>query len=125
MGLAQLSYVPRILKERREKARIYKEELAKTKGITLMNYRNDRASSYYLFPIHVERRKQFIKRMMSKGIETYIQNFRNDQFSIFGGLRKDLTEVDKINKDFICLPIHQDITKEELKYIISVIKGGW
>jgi perosamine synthetase len=125
IGLAQLPYIHQILEERREKAKIYKEELEGIKGITLMEYKDDRESSYYLFPLHVERRWDFAKAMRARGIEVYAQNFRNDRFSIFGGLRKDLPNVDRIDKDFVCLPIHQDITFEDQKYIIEAIKKGW
>jgi len=124
IGREQLKYVDKILTERRKKAKIYKENLEGVKEVTLMNYEKDRESSYYLYPIHVERRLKFAKMMQSKGIEVYVQNFRNDQFSIFGRMRKDLPNTDRIDKDFICLPIHQDVSLEDLEYIIKSIKQG-
>lgn len=125
IGREQLRYVDGILAERRKKARIYDEELEGVKGVKLMQYQADRQSSYHLYPIHVERRERFVEAMAAKGIELYVQNFRNDQFSIFGKLRKDLPNTDKIDKDFICLPIHEDLTLEDLKYIINAVKAGW
>jgi len=125
IGREQLKYVDKILAERRKKAKIYDEELEGVKRITLMNYREDRESSYYLYPIHVKRRLKFAKMMQSKGIEVYVQNFRNDRFSIFGNIREDLPSTDRIDKDFICLPIHENVNLEDLEYIIKTIKNGW
>jgi dTDP-4-amino-4,6-dideoxygalactose transaminase len=63
--------------------------------------------------------------MATQGIELYFQNFRNDQFTIFGKQRKDLPNTDKIDKDFICLPIHENLTFEDIQYVINSVKAGW
>jgi dTDP-4-amino-4,6-dideoxygalactose transaminase len=63
--------------------------------------------------------------MATQGIELYFQNFRNDQFTIFGKQRKDLPNTDKIDKDFICLPIHENLTSEDIQYVINSVKAGW
>ena len=63
--------------------------------------------------------------MATQGIELYFQNFRNDQFTIFGKQRKDLPKTDKIDKDFICLPIHENLTFEGIQYVINSVKAGW
>jgi len=125
MGREQLKYIDKILIERRKKAKIYAEELEGVKGVTLMEYKKDRESSYYLYPMHVERRLKFAKMMQSKGIEVYVQNFRNDQFSVFGKKRKDLPNTDRLDKDFICLPIHQDVSLEDVEYVVKTMKRGW
>ena len=78
-----------------------------------------------MYPIHVEHRQKFVEAMHIKGIEVIIQNFRNDQFSIFGKKRRDLPNTDVIDRDFICLPIHEDLTSEDLQYIIKTVKAGW
>ncbi len=85
----------------------------------------DRKSSYSLYPIDVERRQKFAEALHKKGIGVLVQNYRNDQFSIFGKPRKDLPNTDRIDKDHICLPIHEDITPEDLQYIIKTVKAGW
>jgi dTDP-4-amino-4,6-dideoxygalactose transaminase len=63
--------------------------------------------------------------MATQGIELYFQNFRNDQFTIFGKQRKNLPNTDKIDKDFICLPIHENLTFEDIQYLINSVKAGW
>ena len=125
IGNAQMEYIDEILSERNKKAKKYGELLEKTDGVTLMKYKSDRESAYYLYPIHVERRDDFVRMMGSYGIELYAQNERNDKHSIFGGLRNDLPNTERIDKDFICLPIHQDISLDDIEYISQTIKRGW
>lgn len=125
IGREQLRFLDGILAERRKKAKVYDEELNGARGVTLMKYATDRRSSYFLYPIHVERRQKFVEAMHTKGIEVHIQNFRNDAFSVFGKQRKDLPQTDKIDRNFICLPIHEDLTVEDLQYIIEAVRAGW
>ena len=49
-------------------------------------------------------------------------HYRNDKYTIFGGKRKDLPMMDKLEKQYTLLPFHHLITKEEIKYITSIIK---
>ncbi len=125
MGREQLGFVDEILEERRKKAKIYNEELEDAKGVTLMKYEADRKSAYFLYPIHVERRQKFAEALHKRGIQVLMQNFRNDQFTVFGKPRKDLPNTELIDKDFICLPIHEDLTLDDLNYIIEAVKAGW
>lgn len=125
MGREQLRFVDEILEGRRKKAKIYDEQLEGIKGVTLMKSEADRQSSYFLYPIHVERRQEFAKKMQTKGIEVLVQSYRNDRFSVFGGQRKDLPNTNRLEEDFICLPIHEDITLEDLQYIVETVKAGW
>jgi perosamine synthetase len=125
IGREQIRYVDAILSERRKKAKFYIDELEKVKGVTLMKLEADRESSYFLYPLHVERREKFVEAMHTRGIEVRIQNFRTDRFSVFGGIRSDLPNTDRIDKDHICLPIHEDLSPDDLQYIVESVKAGW
>ncbi len=125
IGQEQLRFIDGILARRRNKARIYDEMLSSIKGISLMEYEPDRASSYFLYPIHVERRHRFVERLRSMGIEVLVQSYRNDRFSVFGGQRNDLPSTSRLEEDFVCLPIHEDLMDGDMHYIIDVLKGGW
>ncbi len=63
--------------------------------------------------------------MREKGIELTVQSYRNDVFSVFGKKRKDLPNTNRIDKDFVCLPIHEDLTLDDLQYIIDAVRAGW
>ena len=125
IGREQLRYIDEILVKRREKAKIYDDELEEVKGVRLMKNEVDRKSAYFLYPIHVDKRQKFLQFMRKKGIELTVQSYRNDVFSVFGRKRKDLPNTDRIDKDFVCLPIHEDLTSEDFQYIFNTVKEEW
>ena len=125
MGLVQLKYVDQIVKRRKEIAKIYREELGKVKGLELFEETKGMESSYWLFPIHVEKREKFGKKMYEKGIECSLAYSRNDSYSLFGGRRKDLPEMDRFEKTYIYIPIHCSLSDDNVWHVIEEIKKGW
>lgn len=125
MGIAHLDDLPKILTRREEIANRYREDLWKVPGIIMFENKPDRISSYQLFTIHVENRDNFCRMMHSKGIDVSIVHERNDIYSVFGGLRKDLPNLDRYSKTNISIPIHNNLDDEDVYYIIKSIKQGW
>jgi|SRR3989344_388303 len=125
IGLAQLPDLPKIVARRKAIARRYREELADVQGIKMMEYKNDRDCSYWLFTMHVHRREEFCRAMLERGVEVSVSHYRNDIYTIFGPRRKDLPNVDKIDNDMMCIPIHAKLSDEDVTYVIDAIKKGW
>lgn len=125
MGIQQMKYIDQISKKRMEITKWYREELDGIKDLELFLWEPNKISGNWLFPIHVKHRLRFGKMMYEKGIECSIAYRRNDRYSIFGGFRKDLPNLDRLDKDMIYIPLHCDLTDEQIKYIIKTIKGGW
>ena len=63
--------------------------------------------------------------MSSNGIETSIVHKRNDAYSIFGKLRKDLPNLDKFSKTNISIPIHNNLSNDDIDFIINTVRKGW
>lgn len=125
IGLEQLKYFDWVAKRRAEIARRYREELDSVPGITLFKHKNDRVHANWLFCMHVERMPKFAEMMWSKGIEVSVVHWRNDKYTIFGGLRKDLPNTDRLTEDMIAIPLHTKLTDEDIDYIIKTIRNGW
>lgn len=125
IGLANLEEYKKINSRRKEIVKKYREAFQKINGITLPESKNDRGSANELFTMHVKNRKKFCKMMASKGIETSIVHMRNDAYSIFEGLRKDLPSLDRFSKTNISIPLHNNLTDDDVDFIISAIKKGW
>jgi perosamine synthetase len=125
IGLEQLKYFDSIFRRRAQIAKIYREELEGVSGITLLEYKNDRVHANWLFAMHVERRMKFAKAMLSRGVEVMVHNWRNDKYTVFGGLRKDLPNTARVNETLICIPLHHNLSDEDVDYIIKSIKKGW
>lgn len=121
MGLEGLKDFDYILNKRTQIAKQYQEELDDVDGIELMAHSQSKQSAHWMFPIHVRKRLRFAMEMRKKGIEVAVHNWRNDKYSIFGGL-KNLPETERLNKDLINIPLHAELTEDEVKYVIKIIR---
>lgn len=125
MGIANLEEYETIVKRRSEIVKKYRKELERVNGVTLFNNRSDRCSANQIFTLHVKSRGNFYKAMKDKGIESSIVHMRNDLYTVFGGLRKDLPVLDEFEKTNISIPLHNRMTDQDVSYIISTVKNGW
>jgi len=122
LACSAIDYLDTALKYRLHIGNIYRDELENLSKIELMNYKNDRKPNYQIFPIHVENRVSFAEFMWSKGIQVNINNRRNDLYEMFGGLQKDLINLEKADKDVILVPLHNDLSEFDIERIINSIK---
>lgn len=99
----------------------YRKELSDCPDIKLMKYYSDRKPNYQIFPIHVKNRLSFAKYLIKYNIMVNINNRRNDIYPMFGGLRKDLPVTALADADVVLLPIHADLTDEDVSYIIKKV----
>jgi len=121
MGLEGLKVFDAAFTRRRKIAWCYREELEDVEGLTLMEQQRFKKSANWLFPIHIEKRTAFAKAMRAEGIEVAVHNWRNDQYTLFGG-KQDLPNTDRVNDDIIHIPLHAELTDEEVNRVVSTIK---
>jgi perosamine synthetase len=121
IGLEQLKYFDMTFKRRSEIADIYRKGLGDINGIKLLEKKSDRINANWMFAVHVENRKGFLEHMKSKGIGAVVHNWRNDNYTIFGGLRKELSSLERVNRTLVNLPIHHNISDKEMNYILNEI----
>jgi len=120
LGIAGIDNFDYPLSARRWIGEIYRRELEGLRKIRLLHYPEENTPNYQIFPIHVEDRTAFAKHMHSKGIIVNVNNRRNDRYSIFGGLQ-DLPNTAKADEDTILIPIHADLTDDDVSRIIKTI----
>ncbi|HRI80044.1 MAG TPA: DegT/DnrJ/EryC1/StrS family aminotransferase [Cyclobacteriaceae bacterium] len=125
LGMANLSGLHDRLKKRRAVADFYTLNLDKIPGIHLFNYKSDRKSAYWLFGFHVEKRMDFIKAMMARGIEASVVHQRIDRNSILGGIQPDLIHQTQFDETQINIPIHDGVNLEAAEMIVGAIAKGW
>ena len=65
---------------------------------------------------------EFAEFMWSKGIQVNINNRRNDIYDMFGGLQEDLKNLEKADCDVILIPMHNDLTDNDVSRIVENIK---
>lgn len=125
LGLANLEDIEMILNRRREIADYYDQELKSVPGLTMLKYKNDRVSSYWLYSFHVDNRDSFIKAMKNSNIPTNVMHLRIDENSVFTSKSKELDNMKKYNETQICIPVHSDLSDNDIDAIVSTIKKGW
>ena len=125
MGLEGLKILPSMLTHRRSVADQYRSGLGSVPGLTLLKSYDDREPSNHFFTIHVERREDFCRKMKQHGIEVSVVHYRNDAYTVFGGLRADLPQLDRFSESYIALPTHMYLTQDDVEYIIATIRSGW
>lgn len=73
----------------------------------------------------VERHDDFCRMIGSKGVEVSIVYACDDQYSIFGSLRDDMLAVDKFAEPYIAILLHNQLTDEDVTYVLQCVRDGW
>lgn len=125
LGIGNLSSIDSKLLRIKSIANRYESELLDVEGLKMMSYKNDRESSYWLFPLIVEDRINFINKLKDNDIPTSVIHLGIDKNTIFGGKDMSLSGQRYFDDNQIHIPINNDLTDEDVDKIISTIKSGW
>lgn len=126
IGIENFPYVTqKLLDVYKDNASFYNENLRNVNGVTLLENKSDRQSSYWIYTLKVERQTDFMNKMKECGIMVSRVHERNDIHSCVSQYKSDLPNLDKLVKEMICIPVGWWVTPEDRKYIVDCIKGGW
>lgn len=123
MGLVHLRLVDEDNARRMQIASKYRQALKGIPGITLLEYESDRRSSYHLFPILAEHREALADKLGKSGVIVGGHYARNDLYKIFEC--SDLPNADYFCSRILTLPMHAELTDDEITYVAKVIREGW
>jgi perosamine synthetase len=125
LGIGNLEIIDSKLKKIKEFANIYNKELSNISGLKLLDYSEDRESAYWLYPVLVEDRDNFILKMNECGIPVSVVHQGIDKNSVFGGKDNTLVNQRFFDDKQIHIPINDSFTLDNVMYIINNIKKGW
>jgi perosamine synthetase len=125
LGVANLETLTENVKRRRQIAAYYDNELKNTAGIKLFNYKKDRQSAYWLYGFHVDEREQFILKLKNAGVPASIVHAGIDKNDVFKKSQCALPVQRKFDAAQIHIPVHNELTNEQVEYIAKIIKSGW
>lgn len=125
IGLANFPHVANIIETHRANGKFYNHALANIDGVSLLKYEKDRESSYWIYTIRVQNRKEFIRKMAQCGIAVSQVHDRNDKHQCLQEFRSALPNTDEFCSDMICIPCGWWVSKEDREYIVDCIKKGW
>ena len=125
LGLANLTGFSERMTRRRGLVQQYNEGLTNVPGLTLFERKADRESAHWLYGFHVKNRLAFIRALKAKGVATSVVHDGIDHNTLFGGKRMELTNQRRFDDTQIHIPLHDDLTTEQVAYIVDAIKQGW
>jgi len=113
IGLVQLKKLDRYVKERQEKAKIYKDIIGCKAGYQFTP--KDCLHPYFFFGMLIDSQEEFCKKMYSKGIEvkTWTPVHKQPIYST----KRSYPNADYIAERIVLLPIHNKLNEEDVKYI--------
>ena len=132
LGLAQLKKIKKMLELRREIYNKYNSVFEKNKLIKIFRIKDDRESSYHLYPILINfnrlkiNRSKFIDELKKEGIGTsvhFIPLYRHPYYKNTFKLNEiDFPVSEKIYPNIISLPIWPGMTNEQVEIVIFSIE---
>jgi dTDP-4-amino-4,6-dideoxy-D-glucose/dTDP-4-amino-2,4-dideoxy-beta-L-xylose transaminase len=125
IGLANLARVDDIVRRHRDNAAFYDVELARVPGLELTGRAPGHQSSFWIYPMKVEDRDGFVKRMTEAGITVSPVHERNDAHTCVRQFRASLPGLDYAAERLICIPVGSWVSDEDREYIADTIKAGW
>lgn len=125
IGINNLTGVKTNINTTIDNANFYNQELADVSGVTLLENKSDRQSSYWIYTMKVERQQDFMDKMKECNIMVSRVHERNDIHSCMSEFKTDLPNLDKLVKEMICIPVGWWVTPEDRQYIVDCIKDGW
>jgi len=78
-------------------------------------------SGNWLYMVLVNNRDGFAYYLKKNGIETNVAHIRNDIFKVFGGKRQNLPNMNGIEFQYLCIPLHPNLTPKDIKHICNII----
>ena len=126
LGIAGLEDFSSVLEVRQKLLRRYHSNLISNSKVKILGKSvPDRTHAAWLMTISVENRRVLQKLLLDNGIESNQVHYRNDRYSIFGGRRENLPNMDMIEDKYLCLPLHTKMTLEDVDRVCEVINSGW
>lgn len=126
MGIAAMAEFDQVLALRQSLFKRYCENLRGVSGIQIVGDGfTDRDHAAWIFTLLVENRRELQKKLRSHNIESNQVHYRNDRYTVFGGRRNNLPNMDAVEDKYLVLPLHTKITFDHVDKICDVIRSGW
>ena len=115
IGLAQLKKLDRLNNIRKNIAKFYDKHISVEHKIPF-----DKTCSYHLYWIRVNNRNRFRKELDDRGIETGTHYRPIHKMSFYKNSNR-IVNTEKVAKEIVTIPIHPNLTKSQLDYIVKLI----
>lgn len=122
IGLAQIKKMDKFIERRRELCHLYDGELQGVLGLAVMPDEYDTITPFmYVIRVKDGKRNALKDYLMEHDIESGISYIPCHHFSLFQG-EEHLPVTDEIYEEVLCLPMHYELSNDDVKEVCSVIK---
>ena len=125
IGVVQMPHLPEIVRRHQANGQFYDETLHGVDGIRLLHRLPETRSAYWVYTFLAERRDDLLKHLCARGIYASQVHLRNDLYSCFGSVERELSGVDEFDTHTLSIPCGWWVTSEDREYIVDCIRGGW
>lgn len=122
IGLAQIRKIDKFIGRRREICHLYDQELKDVQGLCIMPDEYDTITPFmYVIRVRDGKRNALKDYLMEHDIESGISYIPCHHFSLFQG-QEILPVTDEIYEEILCLPIHYELSDDDVREVCGVIK---
>lgn len=125
LGTSQLRKLPHFLERRRELVKRYDEAFADVEGIVTPYVKEGCNSSWHLYVIQVEKRKEVFDKLREAGIGVnvhYIPVYKHPYYQKHGYADVSCKNAERLYEHIISLPLYPTLTNEQQDYVIEQVK---
>lgn len=120
IGIEQLKKVDKFISRRQEIYAKYNQALNDLDWITLPEVPANVNSSYYMYHVQVEDRDRFARYLRNEGVYTTFRYYPLHWVPFYNSTAS-LPNTEYAANTTLCIPIHQNLTDQEVDYIIEKI----
>lgn len=125
VGLGNIESLKKNLARRRQTALRYRRAFKDVAGLKLLDYKEDRVGSCWIFTMLVDDRRDFITALKSRGVPASVVHLRIDRNSVFGKKTPKLYGQEEFDRRQVSIPVHEKLSDEDIGRIIRSVKTGW
>ena len=125
IGIQQLKKFEEKAEKRQKIAKHYDDLLQDNSRLKRLNLNYDEVVPhiYSLRVLGLAEKEELQKRLLEKNIQTGVHYFPNHLLSLYKNkFQKDLPVTNKIHEELISLPLHPDLSMEEIEYICDTLR---
>lgn len=125
IGLAQLPHADWIVSRHRANAQYYDTALSGMPDLCLLKRRKDSVSGFWTYALLAERRDDLIRKLHSRGIGAQRLHLRNDGYSCFAGLERQLPGTTEFDARNLSIPCGWWVSDAEREQVVECVRSGW
>ena len=122
MGLAALEEFDETLKLRKLLLSTYVNELQGVENLEIVGAPVTDDHAAWLFTVLVPDAKALRDFLFTKDIESGQVHFRNDRYTLFGGRKTHLPNMDSVESRYLVLPLHTHMVKDDVIRITGLVR---